>query len=89
MTIFLDRHAAATGSADDGFGARLDVWPPGIDVAAHEVAAFLLGVEVKTHRAATASIVRQLHRDAKSIEYACRGGIDIRGNGRLHTTIQQ
>lgn len=89
VAVVPDHHSAAAGSRDDGLGALFDMRPPGIDIAPDVVPCFVLRIQVKGHRAATAGL-RRLHQGyAEPVEHARGGGV---GRGRergLHATIER
>ena len=56
VTILFDKGAAATGGLNDGFGALLNVRPPGINVGAHARTAIVLGIKVEINGATATGV---------------------------------
>ncbi|MNM21862.1 hypothetical protein D3C81_322280 [compost metagenome] len=88
MAVVTHEGAAAAGGLHDGFGARFDGGPPGIDVAPGTLQALLLGIEVVVHRATAAGLVDGFDADAQEVQKACGGGIGIGRQCRLHAAFQ-
>ena len=79
---------AATGRLHDGFGARLDGGPPGVDVASCAVEAGVLRIQVEIHRATATGLARRHHADAKPVEHAGRSRIGVGRKAGLHATFE-
>ena len=89
VAVFLDGDAAARGVHDNGFHtARLHQRPPGIDVGAHLGLAAFLVVEVELDGTAAARLGRDHGLDARGVQHAGGGGVDVGHHGRLHAARQ-
>ena len=86
VAILLDRRPAPAGRHHDRLRTGLHMGPPGIDQRAHVVLAVLLAVQVEPNRPAATGPCSLGERDAEPVEYPGGGGIDRRGNRRLHAT---
>ncbi|MNH19851.1 hypothetical protein D3C79_795990 [compost metagenome] len=89
MAVVTHERAAAAGGLHDGFGARFDGGPPGIDVAPGTLQALLLGIEVVINRAAAASFECRFHADAQAVQQPRGGGVGVGRQGRLYAAFKQ
>ena len=81
--------AAAACVHQDRLASRVEIRQPGVDVAPCHLQRALGVIELAVQGAAAAGLRCDDRLDAKRIEYACRGGIDVRQHRRLHAAAEQ
>src|SRR6185503_5503416 len=69
-------------------GAPFYVRPPGVDIAAHVAARFLLCLEMKGQRAAAAGLWGSYQLDAEAVEHARRSGVGVGRQTWLHAAVE-
>jgi len=94
VAVVLDRGTAARGVHHKGLDrpllrAAVDQRPPGVDVGAHLRQRTLLVVQVKAHRAAAPGLGRHHAGNARSVQHAHRGVVDLGRHRWLHAAGQQ
>ena len=88
VAVFFDGDATARGVHHNGFDVTgFHQRPPGVDIGAHLCFAAVLVVQMEFHRAAAAGFGGYQGLDARSVQYAAGGGVDIGRHGGLHTAF--
>ena len=88
FAIFFHHQAAATGAHHNSLCALFNIWPPGINIAAHHVMRPINISQMLVQGTTATGLGGADQRNAQFIQHACSSSVGIGRTQRLHTTFQ-